>query len=176
MKKKGSGFRVQGSGFRQSQAGFTLVEIILYMALVAIFIITLTDIFVSILDIRTESEATSAVEQDGRFILSRLHYDIPRSTSIINPANLGDTSDTLELDIEGITHTYSLVTNNLELEDGTGTFNVNSSEATVSVINFQKIGNVGGKETIRIQFDIESVTQRPSGPETRSFTTTVGRR
>ena len=176
MKKKGSGFRVQGSGFRQSRAGFTLIEIILYMSLLAVFLITLTDIFVSILDVSTESEATSSVEQDGRSILARLNLDITNADSITIPANLGETSSNLELTTAGTTYTYSLYGERLIISNGTETDSLNSTETTIPNISFQRIGNVGGKETIRIQFDIQSVAERPSGPETRSFTTTVGRR
>ena len=156
--------------------GFTLVELLVYMALLAVFLIVLTDIFVSILDVQSESQATSATEQDGRFILSRLAYDIPQATSIITPASLGQTENFLEIDVSGTTYRYDLASNNLQLDDGTGTNTLNSSETTVPSISFQRIGNAGGKDTIRIQFDIQSVAERPSGPETRSFTTTVGRR
>src|SRR3989344_2823740 len=176
MKKKGSGFRVQGSGFRQSRAGFTLIEIILYMSLLAVFLITLTDIFVSILDVSTESEATSSVEQDSRSMLSRFNLDIANADSITTPANLGETSNDLQLINNGTTYTYSLWGERIIVASGTETNAINSTGTEVSTLSFQRIGNVGGKETIRIRFNIQSATNRPSGVETRSFTTTVGRR
>ena len=176
MKKKGSGFRVQGSGFRQSRAGFTLIEIILYMSLLAVFLITLTDIFVSILDVSTQSEATSSVEQDSRSMLSRFNLDIANADSIATPASLGTTSNNLEMITNGTTYNYSLWGERLIVDNGSETHAINSTETQITSISFQRIGNVGGKETIRIQFDIQSVTKRPSGVETRSFTTTVGRR
>src|SRR3989344_6072674 len=67
----------------KTRKGFTLVEIILYMALLAVFLIVLTDIFVSILDIQTESEATSSVEQDSRALLARFNFDIANADSIL---------------------------------------------------------------------------------------------
>jgi len=164
--------------------GFTLVEIILYMTLVSIFILTLTDIFTAILDVKTESEATSSVEQDGRFILARMAYDIhgiPANWTVNPPNALGDTSNSLRWILTSpccFSATYSLNNGNLQLAypAGFGTYNLNSSETTVSNLSFTKRGNTGGKETITAQFTITSKTQRPQGPETRTFNTTIERR
>ena len=153
------------------QPGFSLVEIILYIALVSIFILVLTDIFSAILNTKTESEATSAVEQDSRFILARLNYDIYRANSITNPASPGQTSIGT-LTIASPSLTYSLSNDNLTL-NGT---NINSSETIISNLSFKKMGNLGGRETITVMFTITSKTQRPSGPETKTFKTTIGRR
>ena len=167
---------VPPSNWRRKRPGVTLVELLIYMALVAIFLITLTDIFASILNVRTESEATSSVDEDSRFILARLNYDINRAQSITTPASLGNSTPNLVIVISGINYTYSLNTNNLELINNLGTNNLNSSETQVSGLSFQKIGNAGGKDTVKIQFTITSKTQRPAGPETKTFNTTVGRR
>ena len=153
--------------------GFTLVEIILYMTLVSIFILVLTDIFAAILNVRTESEATSSVEQDARFILARFAYDINRASAIPTPANLGDSNPTLTF-TAGSTYTYAISGIDLQL-NGTS---LNSSETKVSSLSFKKMGNSGSgnKETISIQFTLTSKTQRPSGPQTKTFNTTIGRR
>ena len=152
--------------------GSTLIEMIIYMGLLSILLVILTNMFASILDVRTESEATSSVQQDGRFLLSRLSYDINRATSISAPLNLGDTSGNLSMTIGATTYTYSLVGGNLQL----GTDNLNSSESSVSNLSFRKVGNSGGKDNIKIHFTLTSKTQRSSGNEVRDFDLTVGRR
>ena len=172
--------KFQISNFKfQIKRGFTLIEIIIYMALLSIFLLTLTDIFVSILDVQLESDATSAVEQDGRFILSRMAYDIPRASSIDIPPQIGQTRSNLRMTIGGVTYEYAENGGNLQLTNNLGTSNLNGSETAVSNLSFQKIANsavVGTKETIKINFTIESITQRTQGPEVRNFQTTVGRR
>ena len=157
--------------------GFTLVELLIYMALLAIFLLTLTDILVSILDVRSESEATSNVEQDGRFIVSRLSYDIGRASVVISPP-MGTIGDTLRITLDGAGNAYSVINGKLQVVNymTLETNNLNGSETSISSISFQRIGNVGGKDTIKIQFTIQSVTQRPSGPESRTFQTTAGLR
>ena len=161
---------------KQLKPGFTLVELLIYMALLSIFLITLTGIFVNIMEVQLESDATSAVDQDGRFILSRLAYDINRAQNVTNPSGLGSTTSNLDFTIPGISYSYSLNANNLQLSENGQPSNLNSSETQVSNLTFQRIGNLLGKHTFKIQFTITSKTQRPSGPETKTFTTTIGLR
>lgn len=160
--------------------GFTLVELLIYMALLAIFLITLTGIFVNILEVQLESDATSAVDQDGRFILARLNYDINRATSVSTPSSFGSPGiNNLSILISGDTYSYATSGENMQLTNILGTNNLNSSETTVTNLNFQRIANTsipGTRDTIKIQFTINSKTQRAQGAETKTFTTTVGLR
>lgn len=166
--------------FRQirsrAQAGVTIVEMLLYMGLLSILLVILTDMFVTILQVKLESQATSAVEQDGRYILARLSYDIKRATAISNPAALGATSDTLTMAINAVTHTYAVSGGTLTLTNNLGAAALQSSESTVSSISFQRLGNSGGKDTIAITVTLVSKAIRNSGAETRTFQTTVSRR
>src|SRR3989344_7373669 len=139
---------------RNSSKGFTLIEIILYMALLSIFLLTLTDIFVSILDVQLESDATSAVEQDGRYILSRIAYDIPRASDITTPGAIGQTRSNLRMTIGPETYEYTESGGNLQLINDLGTNNLNGSETAISNPSFQRIANTAvpdTKDTIKIQ-------------------------
>ncbi len=155
--------------------GFTLVELLLFMGIFSIFLIVLTDLFSAIINTRIESEATSSVEEDGRFIISRLAYDISRADSITSPA-LGSGANSLSIVIGGVTYTYQVSSGNFQLTNDLGTNNLNSSETTVSTPIFQRIGNSDGKDTIKITFTVNSVTQKITGSETQNFQTTIGRR
>src|SRR3989338_7347848 len=48
-----------------SQKGVSMVELVLYMAILSVLLTILTSVFVSALDVQSESQATSSVEQDG---------------------------------------------------------------------------------------------------------------
>lgn len=156
--------------------GFTIVELLIYMGLLSIFLLVLTDIFTSILEVRTESEAVSSVEQDGRFLLARFSYDINRASSITTPLAVGDISNNLVMVIAGVSYSYNLNSGNLQITNNLGTDNLNSSESNITNLSFQKLGNTGGKETIKMQFTVNSNTQRNKGYENRTFQTTIGRR
>lgn len=157
-----------------TKKGFTLVELLIFMGIFSVFILILTDIFVSVLDVQTESESISAVEQDGRFILSRLIYDVERSQSLNLPVNIGDTSDTLQTVIDGINYLYRLSGSDLILENDEGINKLNSFDSNVSSINFKRLGNMSGKNTIKINFTLTSKAERKSGPEVKNFETTIG--
>lgn len=159
---------------KTKQRGFTLVEMLIYMGLMAGFLLVLTDVLVAILDVKAESAATSSVEQDGRYIISRLSYDIARANSITTPSSVGSSGGVLTLKIGGDTYTYSLSGTNFQLVNSLGTNNLNSSESQVSNLSFTKL-DPGARATIHITYTLTSSTTRVAGPETRTFTTTIGR-
>lgn len=161
---------------RNRAKGFTLVELLVVMGLMSGFMIILTDIATASVDVQNESSATSSVAQDGRYILARLSYDIQRASSITTPASLGATSASMVLVINGSAHTYSLNGTNLQLAGSLGTHNLNGSESNVSGFSVQRLGNAGGKDTLRTTFTVTSKAQDDQGQRTQTFTTTAGRR
>ncbi|MBI2034423.1 MAG: prepilin-type N-terminal cleavage/methylation domain-containing protein [Candidatus Levybacteria bacterium] len=153
--------------------GFTLIELLISMGLMSVILTILTSLFVSVIEAQLESQATSSVDQDGRFILTRLSYDIHRANSIVIPATLGGQGETLQFISSGITYTYTLNGSILNLTDNTGTEIVNSPRTTVTNVSFRRLGNtLSGKNTIEIQFTVTSTVTRPQ--ETRTYKTTVG--
>lgn len=156
--------------------GFTLIELLLYTGLLMIFLLILTEIFTSVLQARQESQITGSVNQDGRFIMSRIIYDIGRAQAISQPVNLGDGGTTLELTVGGNTIRYTLTAGNLIYTDPTGSYTVNSIRSRVAAVNFRRLGNSGGKHTIAVNLTVTSVGQLPAGVQSAAFQTTVGLR
>ena len=66
---------------------FTIIELLIYMGLLAGLITILGTVLSQVIDVQLESQAISAVEQDGRFILARLNYDLHRVASVTTPAS-----------------------------------------------------------------------------------------
>src|SRR5438094_795700 len=97
-------FRRQGKKLEQ---GFTLIEFLMYIGIFSILLVALFQLFTTILDIQSESQATSSVDEDGKFILSRLSYDIQRTNAIVTPASVGQQGSTLQLTIGGASYTYT---------------------------------------------------------------------
>ncbi|KKT77243.1 MAG: hypothetical protein UW73_C0025G0015 [Microgenomates group bacterium GW2011_GWB1_44_8] len=71
---------------------FTIVELLLYMGLLAIFLLVLTDIWVSAMEALTRTENVAAITSDGRYILARLAYDVGQSGAINYTLNGGNLS------------------------------------------------------------------------------------
>ena len=156
--------------------GFTLVELLLYMGIFTILLTVTLQMFGSIFDIQLESAATSSVEADGRFILSRFGYDLSRAQSISVPLSPGSVDSTLSIIIDGQTFTYSLNSGNLFLQNGAGTSDqLNSVETSVSDVSFLRLeGGVGGKDVVQMSFTLTSEVTQRSGKEVTTFQTTAG--
>lgn len=162
----------------KSQKGTTVIELILYMSILSILLTILTSIFVSALDVQSESQATSSVEQDGNYILARLSYDMHRAQSISVPANNGDSSNNFQIVIDGTSNIYSIdASNNLALTNNSGTNNLNNYGTNISAFSVTRLGNVGGTEdTLKINFTVTSRAKRVSGAEAKSFETNLSLR
>jgi len=161
---------------KREKPGFTLVEILLYLGLLAVFLLILTQTLVATLDVLTEAEVTSAVEQDGRYILARLSYDLGRAQEILIPESLGAQTNSLQLLLSDVSYTYNLDGTNLVLANNLVRANLNSEDTRASGLVFQRLGNPDGKHTINLSFTLTSASQRPAGPETKTFQITIGTR
>lgn len=162
-----------------SQKGVTVVELLLYMAILSALLTILTSIFVSALDVQSESNTTSSVEQDGNYIIARLTYDIHRAQNINIPAANGlPAIDNFQMVIDGVNYTYNVdVNNNLILTNNLGVNNLNNYGTSVSALSVQRLGNAGGIEnTLRINFKVTSRTKRVSGVEIKNFQTNLSLR
>jgi len=65
--------------------GFTIVELLIYMALLTIFLLVLLDIFTTTLNFKLQSEASSVLNQDARAILANFNYNIYNAGSATVP-------------------------------------------------------------------------------------------
>lgn len=155
--------------------GFTQIELLLSMGILMILIGVLTTVFGQILDVQLESKAISSVDQNGRYILARLTHDMQQATSIVTPASPGQSSETLQIQINSINYTYTATPGgNLVLTNNNGTNVLNSQAASISALTFLRIGNGNNNDTIRVSFIVTTRTKRVQGIEQKSFQTTLG--
>lgn len=163
--------------FIKLQKGLTLIELLVYMGLFSILLIPLMRLFASIIAVRLESEATSAVIQDGRYILSKLSYDIHRASDITSPV-LGSSDSTLHIRGTGIDYTYKLDGGNLVVINnniGPKEISLNGGGTDIPQISFTTLGNGTGKNVVSINMKVESKVIRQGGKkELKTFQTIVG--
>lgn len=149
--------------------GFTLVEMLLYGAILMMFLTVLTALFSSLIELQLSSESNTSLAQDGRYIFSRLSYDVGRASDIILPASAGGTGTTLHITISGSSQVYSVVGGNLTVTNSSGTYTLNSSGTSVSGLTVRRLGNTGGKQSVQVLYTITSRTTREYGVESRTF-------
>jgi len=164
----------------KKNSGFTLIELLLFMGIFSILIVVLLQLFVSIFDVHLESQATSAVASDGRFIINKLTNDIKNATGVTIPATAGASMQTLVISNGVPTLTYKLTNNNLTVTDSSlsSTDQLNSTNSAVTSINFLRLSDTKGQNanTITVTFTLNSTTQKRSGVSSEDFTFTVGTR
>lgn len=162
----------------KTQRGVSLIELVVYMAILSILLIILTAIFTQALDVQSESETVSAVQQDGNYILAKLAYDVRRADRINIPATNGEIGNSFQIVINGANYTYSIdANNNLVLANNSGANFLNNSGSSVTGLAVQRLGNMGGVEdTLKIDFTITSRNKRISGFEVRNFGTNLSLR
>ncbi len=156
--------------------GFTIVELLIYMGLLSILIAVVTEIFLSILDLQSQSTAVSSVAQDGKYVLSKLSYDIRNATTISTPSTLGQSSPTLQLTIDGDSNSYSGTSGDLVVTNASGSDNLTSYGSQISNLSFRRLGTSGGKNSLAISFTLTSRQALKSGYEVRDYQTTIGLR
>lgn len=163
---------------RNSYVGVTLLELLIYMGLLTIFLTVLTSIFTSTIDVQLSSQGISSVQQDGRFALARIMYDLHKADSITAPASLGSTSNTLTFLVDSTTYTYSTSSGNLILSDGTYTSQINGHNTSISNFSVTRLGNntPTAQHTMRVSFTVTSKTRENNGFESKDFSTVVGLR
>lgn len=155
--------------------GYTLVELLIYMALMSVFILVLLDLFTATLNTKLSSESLSALSMDSRYVLAKLGYDINNSEDVTLPI-AGESSASLTVTSSGVTSSYSLSNGDLiKTVSGVG-MKLNGSGTKFENITFRNIGNSGGKPTVRVNFTIRSETQVNGQYETQTVNTTIGTR
>jgi type II secretory pathway pseudopilin PulG len=156
--------------------GFTIVELLVYMALMGIFLLVLLDVFTTTMNSRLMSESTSTLNQDSRYILSKLSYEINNADSVATP-QLGITGSSLQIITNGITSTYASNSGNLTKNTGGVSMSLNGIDTLLEALTFKNIGNAGGKPTIQIMYTLRSkVITQGNKTETQTINTTVGTR
>lgn len=161
---------------RKYKQGFTLIELLLFMGLFTIILGVLTNLFSVIIDTQAEVESTSAVENDSKFITTRLMYDIQRAQSISVPASLGAQTSTLSLVIDGNVFLYSVVDGNLMLTANSQSDMLNTHLTQVTNLSFQRFGNVGGKNAVQLKMTLEDRNDTAAGTESKDIETLIGLR
>lgn len=161
----------------QSHNGFTLIELIIYMGLLSIFMVVMTDLLSQILDLRTQSTAQSFVTSDGNYLKDRLAYDIRRSTAIVTPATIGGTGSQLVLTIGGASYTYSVQNSALMLTTGGVANQLTTSDVSIASFSATRVGNGTGKDTIQLGYVLTSKRTAHNLPvEQKTYTYTIGSR
>jgi hypothetical protein len=152
--------------------GISIVEFLVYMGLVAAFLVVTTEILFQATDNKLETEGTVAVAREGEFILNRLGYDILRSTSVVSPNLPGVSSSELSLNISGTTYRYFVLNNVLRLQVDSDTQDISGFGSQVTGFTATYLETGSAKPTVQLTFTLTSrVVALDQGTQVRTYAT-----
>lgn len=149
-----------------------MVEMLMVMGIMSILVVILSQVFGSILTMKLRSQATTAVAQDSRYVITRLAYDVSRASDITSASG-----GTLNLSISGVSHLYSLQGTTLMVSVGGAANQALTGVGTkINALSFTRT-DLSGHKAFQISLNIAPTVIQPGGAlGARQLTTTLALR
>lgn len=158
----------------RSQKGFTLVEMVLYVAICSILLITISVFLSFLLGARVRSQAITEVNQQGFQVMSLLTQTIRNGRSIQTPS-IGLASSTMSLTTGNalINPTlFYISSTTMKIKEGSqGEISLTNKRVRISGLVFQNVSSSSSTEKImRISYTVDYIN--PTGRDEYSFSKT----
>ena len=142
---------------KKLKKGFTLLELLLYISLYSILMMSVVSVLLMILQVRVKNKTIAEVDQQGIQIMQMMTQKI-RNANVINTPATGATGNSLSLDMPGTTNDPTIfdVTNGqVRIKEGSGNYIVlNNSLVTVSNFSISNLSRANTHGNIRVEFTI----------------------
>lgn len=137
--------------------GFTLVELLLYAAMLSIIIFSVGIFLSLLLQSRTKNQVIAEVEQQGVLAMQRMTQVVRNSTLINSPAT-GASGSTLSVTMPQAPSSptvFALSGGVITMAQGMGaTVGLTNNLVSVSGLTFSNLSRAGTVGTVRLQFTI----------------------
>lgn len=156
--------------------GFTLIELIIYSGILVIVLTFTGEYLYSIGQARLNNAARVEVTQAAELIINRLKADFSNVTNISVPLNSNPTNN-LIISISEDNVVYSITNSTLFRTLNDINSELTSNQVNISNLEFRKITNPGGANTVQVKFTLTSLAQLSGGRNVQeSFQTTFSER
>lgn len=127
--------------YSQPSRGVSLLELLIYIALLAGIMVVVSDAFISLSKGRGRAEARNEVNAAIRFAGERIRQDLKGASAVTTPI-LGTPSATLSATVSGTTILYDTLTGRLRRTEGAGSpIFVTGTNVFVDVPTFTRLEN-----------------------------------
>ena len=148
--------------------GFTLLELLIYVAILAVLMVGISSAFISFNRGRGQVEARSEVNSNLQFVIEKISHDLKFASSVTTPAAAGSSSNTLVLVLDGLTITYNVSSGQLKRQVNSETpQTITSDKVTVATPTFTRLENINTvlpKTVVSIETNI-SMTYKSESPD-----------
>lgn len=137
--------------------GFTLIEVLLYSAIVSIFLVAALGATYQLIQAQGRAEERSRLAQDKQFALQKIEW-LLRNVEAINTPTSGNSGASLSVDMAGYAYNPFVLSENggvLELVSGATTTQLTHFVNTITSLNFEH-QNLGGTSAIHVTAKIEN--------------------
>ncbi len=137
--------------------GFTLVELIIYIAIIGLMVVSFATFSIAISDSREKSYVVSEVHHNLRDPFTLMTKRARFASSVVTPT-AGNSSTTLELDMPGASPnlTFKVIDDILTVQEGVGTpVAVTSDEVQVTELAFTNYASPGLRSNLKIEYTVE---------------------
>lgn len=153
---------------KNSNRAFTLLELLIYVAILAVLMVGISSAFISFNRGRGQVEARSEVNSNLQFAIEKISHDLKFASLVTTPAAAGSSSNTLVLVLDGLTITYNVSSGQLKRQVNSETpETITSDKVTVTTPTFTRLENentVLDKIIVSIKTDI-SMTYNSESPD-----------
>lgn len=140
--------------------GFTLVELLLYVTIVAIMIISISGLLSLLMQSRVKNQTVAEVEGQGVQIMQIATQTIRNATAINSPT-IGTNGSSLSLNVTTPANSptvFDLSGGTLRITEGANPATpLTNSQIVVSSLSFQNLSLAGTHGTVRIQFTLSYI-------------------
>lgn len=129
--------------FRHSACsrGFSLLELLIYIAILAGLMVVVSDAFISLSKGRGQSEARSEVHATSRFVAEKIRQDV-KGASVVSVPVFGSASSTLNVTVGGTVIIYDVFGGQLQRKEGVASpVAVSGPSVVVSSVTFVRLEN-----------------------------------
>ena len=105
---------------KKNPKGFSLVELIMYLAIIGSLVGVVVGMFVSFNRLRVKSESQTELAQNARSAMERLRQEIVKATDVASPP-AGSTADSLQLNMESNLTCFQISSGILQMAEGAAT-------------------------------------------------------
>lgn len=143
--------------YLSGQKGFTLVELLLYVAISTVIILSVVGLIQVVLEARVKHQTVSEVEQQGQQAAQLIGQNLRNSGKVCSPA-LGASGTTLSVDPTGTACTtvnvFDISSGALRIKEGAAAaVNLTNTKVTVSGLSVKNLG-LGNKGSAQVKFTI----------------------
>lgn len=149
------------------QLGFTLVEMLLYVAVLGTLVFGLSALFADSVDLRVKNKSISEVNDQGTFAMDYISQTIRNATAITSPAAGGTGSSlTLTVPTGALSPTvFNLSGTTLRVTEGVGSpVNLTGSGVQISALTVKNLTRSGTLGVVQVSFTVTSTNGTGRNP------------